>query len=1019
MKPRCGIFKVWMIALVATFASLALATPSAAQGVATHIRTTMSPPATCSVGDVVVSTSGGARLSLCTTVNSWTAVSLPSGGLPLVDVRTYGASYRTFPQNIPVPTTTATTGKDSPTVLLPGGAIDFKSGEWIVIWKAGAATSQSTPSAPHVTSPAIAGSATIGYKCRGIDALGGLTADSATGSVTTAPAVFGSVPVAISSIRQSSGTVSVVLSAPMAPTPAAGMHVHIINVTGNGAGFNGVWQIASAADNQHFTYRLAGSAGSGTVSGRTTARLGNSVGITAISRSGATITATTDTAHGYQVQGGNGNTIVIITGVSPSDFNGEYVATAGTSGTTIVMANTAISATETGTVTAGSSIATVYPYINVTCPAMSGTTKQYYVLGDSGSGTFALIGKTMAGQKVFTDWGYWLRQGFQAPAYVPTTTIASAQNQMYVGKIQGGAGTTTLTVAPNVPTSVTAQTALHDDGQAILAAITARGTPLISVPIVINAPLTLPFQQNVMFNAPPQVNETVTWSGYSVGSALPLLPPSGPVAAFGHRSYLNVTGTASPMFNAVADGTVFEGLQFTDSYNGQTLVQFRGAAYSGVDRCAFSTAHSTSFPIVYMGGATSDFFKDTNILAPFDQLPQANQAGQMAFGPALPSIWIRADDSLAEANMPAAFQMSGTNSFYSRGILLDFTLEGNGDTSRYIFDVYEDQQPNTPGVMMTGLNVGNTIDISHFIMDSSSQAVVANWIRNGAGGTTIKNVNTSAGATVVTGFVIPGLQARNIGSFGLGQNYSFVLQGDGVTYQGQEILLGPGAPIIYPHALPTPTARLAGAGTVSAGTHSYGVSAVGWNGASTGVSPWSAPLTTDGAHGVTVSWTAVPGVQSYMVWNDFGGSQTGITDTSYTFSSNLGCCQATPTVPATGVVSFDPTLIVAPLMRLTDGALHKGDFQVPQPLTANRSYKLSDGDGSVVISATLNTTSATSDKVAIQGATSNSHCTVTPTNASAATNIATTYVSAKTANQITVTHTATANMNYDVTCTVN
>jgi len=71
------------------------------------------------------------------------------------------------------------------------------------------------------------------------------------------------------------------------------------------------------------------------------------------------------------------------------------------------------------------------------------------------------------------------------------------------------------------------------------------------------------------------------------------------------------------------------------------------------------------------------------------------------------------------------------------------------------------------------------------------------------------------------------------------------------------------------------------------------------------------------------------------------------------------------------------------------------------------------------IVASLATTGATSDNVALIGMTSFGHCSLTATNASAATNIATTYVSAKTTNQITVTHTARASMTYDVMCTPN
>lgn len=73
-------------------------------------------------------------------------------------------------------------------------------------------------------------------------------------------------------------------------------------------------------------------------------------------------------------------------------------------------------------------------------------------------------------------------------------------------------------------------------------------------------------------------------------------------------------------------------------------------------------------------------------------------------------------------------------------------------------------------------------------------------------------------------------------------------------------------------------------------------------------------------------------------------------------------------------------------------------------------------DGTIP-AASATTTAATSDNVTITGMTSSGHCSVDPTNASAATNLATTYISAKAANQITLTHTATAGMTFDVVCT--
>lgn len=79
--------------------------------------------------------------------------------------------------------------------------------------------------------------------------------------------------------------------------------------------------------------------------------------------------------------------------------------------------------------------------------------------------------------------------------------------------------------------------------------------------------------------------------------------------------------------------------------------------------------------------------------------------------------------------------------------------------------------------------------------------------------------------------------------------------------------------------------------------------------------------------------------------------------------------------------------------------------------------QISAGQVGGPIAASLTTTSATSDNLTITGMTSTGHCGISPTNSSAATNLATTYISAKTTNQITVTHTATASMTYDFVCT--
>jgi hypothetical protein len=87
-------------------------------------------------------------------------------------------------------------------------------------------------------------------------------------------------------------------------------------------------------------------------------------------------------------------------------------------------------------------------------------------------------------------------------------------------------------------------------------------------------------------------------------------------------------------------------------------------------------------------------------------------------------------------------------------------------------------------------------------------------------------------------------------------------------------------------------------------------------------------------------------------------------------------------------------------------------------LTASRTVQHPNGISATVMVASLVTTAATTDAVAVQGMTASGHCSLTATNAAAAA-ATTPSVTTKGANTITVTHAVTANMNYDIMCTSN
>ena len=109
-----------------------------------------------------------------------------------------------------------------------------------------------------------------------------------------------------------------------------------------------------------------------------------------------------------------------------------------------------------------------------------------------------------------------------------------------------------------------------------------------------------------------------------------------------------------------------------------------------------------------------------------------------------------------------------------------------------------------------------------------------------------------------------------------------------------------------------------------------------------------------------------------------------------------------------------------PLVDFWTQGQNEINFCNPSSPSANRININCDIVGkNAPIQASLTTTASTSDNVTVTGMTASGHCQITATNASGATNIATTYVSNKTTNQITVTHTATSGMTYDIMCTAD
>ena len=165
----------------------------------------------------------------------------------------------------------------------------------------------------------------------------------------------------------------------------------------------------------------------------------------------------------------------------------------------------------------------------------------------------------------------------------------------------------------------------------------------------------------------------------------------------------------------------------------------------------------------------------------------------------------------------------------------------------------------------------------------------------------------------------------------------------------------------------------------------------------------NAPTATSVAGGAlgSIPYQSAAGTTAFLAGN------TSTTPCVFT-QTGTGSVSAAPTCTAT------PTVTSVKLLNSTYNATW-----ATNTLTASYAFTTPNGASYSVMPATLTTTAAASDAVALQGMSSTGHCSLTATNSTAAANHATTYVSAKTTNQITVAHASTAGMTYDVLCTPN
>jgi len=159
---------------------------------------------------------------------------------------------------------------------------------------------------------------------------------------------------------------------------------------------------------------------------------------------------------------------------------------------------------------------------------------------------------------------------------------------------------------------------------------------------------------------------------------------------------------------------------------------------------------------------------------------------------------------------------------------------------------------------------------------------------------------------------------------------------------------------------------------------------------------------------VTVTTTGAHGLSIGQYFSLFGTTHVGADD----FNGILQVCGP----PTPGCITPTNTTFTYQSTAANNtgggGSLNK---EAPVLVTLERNQ-----DGPYpTFPASLTTTAAASDNVAISGVVSTSHCAMEATNANAAADSTSTYISATTTNQITVTHPASSGRTWDIICTPN
>ena len=682
------------------------------------------------------------------------------------------------------------------------------------------------------------------------------------------------------------------------------------------------------------------------------------------------------------------NVLIRVDGFTNAHFNGNYTVVSSTATTFTVYSPS----TPPPVVTSESAAATVKLLAcNIlTMPSMSVPNTVEGASGETVMRWWVYRNNTLAfvvqqRDPYYEDCGTTI-PGANIPSYVPSSP-GGAVNKYLATTIVSGGGTTSIVVKNAAGNTISAQTALHDNSQNLLAAmkVSQFGTPVyLSGAAPFNAATvfsnSLAADTKVILNTGLVLNQP--WVARTNGTVFEG-NQSNYANSFVFDGTIAITGGsfAFPVFGSLIAAGGGSGQKFKNiSFNAPQLQQIAFVNDTDsifglqMDNVSFSNSNSASninTPAALIKGITESSIgypgnrnacaTSQNLLGPpcirFTTSSTAVSAGPVSIvgsvqinGFAMqggsPSYqfddlpWINSGGNQNSVTGIATVRFIDGLREIGKGPFL--RLAGTGTTGSFWFKYLDDDAPNaSPGNgWVDSVATPNT---SFFDFESVGSSVGGQVAVAGPG-------NVRFGPNI---FLARGTTGNAFSNYaGFSSSGSTSAEGTALL---SYLMAQPNAPTVVLGAHNSCVSNC-----VAAGTYTYAIVANDISGLRSGISPCSASATTDGTQTISVSWVPIDGqvtTQRFRGTSCAGGvissdsSGTGVSGTSYADSGSIFYSVSLLPANGGGASSMGSLGISAPQFALTNG-----NFKdvISGTLTANRTQTLPDVTGYIPVTSYVN-----------------------------------------------------------------